>query len=307
VMFDEAQLYSNTTNQVSFATTPYLGTNGSYPFDGEVAEIMIYNTVLSAAQRASVGEYLQGKYNLAFGTGSGNTDGVPNSWLLQYFGTTNVNPMLDYDGNGLTVAQDYASGYDPVDAYNGRPFVVLPSGLGNCYTYDASGRLAKASYANGVNVQFTSDAASNVSSVSNYGSIVQWRIANNLPPDGTGNGADTVILGGDGVPNLAKYAFGLAASTHAPANDPVVTVSNPNGGFLTITYTRPDPAPSDIAYTVRVSPDGVNWNSGGAATVALSTTVNNGVATVVVRDNTPVYAPNFGRRIQLVIQRVPSP
>jgi hypothetical protein len=59
---DGVTLLNSTTNTVSFNTTPLLGSDGSYPFDGEIAEVIVYNSVLTAAQRATVGQYLQGKY-----------------------------------------------------------------------------------------------------------------------------------------------------------------------------------------------------------------------------------------------------
>jgi Concanavalin A-like lectin/glucanases superfamily/Fibronectin type III domain len=305
--FNGVTLFSSATNTVSFATNPELGSNGVNAFDGEIAEVIIYNNVLTAQQRAIVEWYLQSKYNLQTGASSGSTDGIPNTWLLEYFGTTAVNPNYDFINNGQTVAQDYAAGVSPVDYYNGRPFAVVPSGLANTYSYDLSGRLAKASYSNGVNVQFTSDAASNVTNVANYGPIVQWRMANNLPPDGTGTGADSAVLANDGVPNLVKYALGLAPQAVAPTDTPIVSLSSISGGYVTLTYTRPDPAPSDLIYTVRVSADGVNWSSGVGATTGVSTAVSDGIATVVVRDNVAVTAPATIRYIQLGIQRIPQP
>ena len=122
--------------------------------------------------------------------------GVSDSWLTAHFGTTSVSTIADYDGNGETVLQDYVAGFNPVDHFNGRAFAILPSGLGNTYSYDLSGRLIEASYSNGVNVSLTNDPDSNITSVANYGPIVTWRTAESLPPDGTGNGADTAILAG---------------------------------------------------------------------------------------------------------------
>jgi hypothetical protein len=68
---------------------------------------------------------------------------------------------------------------------------------------------------------------------------------------------------------------------------------------------RPDPAPPELVYKVEVSTDGTTWAVNG--TVDLGTAVNNGMATVVVRDATPVNWPNFGRRIRLAIERKARP
>jgi len=61
---DGVTLLNSTTNTVSFNSSPLLGSNGSNPFDGQIAEVIVYNSVLNAAQRTTVGQYLQGKYNL---------------------------------------------------------------------------------------------------------------------------------------------------------------------------------------------------------------------------------------------------
>jgi len=260
--------------------------------------VLVYNRALSTAERQSIEAALTSKYVGVV---------IPNSWLTEYFGTTNVDPTVDYNGNGQTVAQDYAASVNPVDFFNGRAFAILPSGQGNTYSYDLSGRLIATSYSNGVNINFTNDPDSNITGVANYGAIVQWRTSESLPGDGTGNGADTAILGNDGIPNLAKYALGLDPTTTFVGECPEVSVTNLSSGYLELTYTRPDPAPADIVYTVQVSSDEVNWSSGSGATVNVSTTTNYGIATVVVRDATPVGSPSFGRYIRLAIQRIPTP
>jgi hypothetical protein len=43
-------------------------------------------------------------------------DGLPVAWLLQNFGTTNINASADPTGKGVTVAQDYLAGTDPNNA-----------------------------------------------------------------------------------------------------------------------------------------------------------------------------------------------
>jgi|694.fasta_scaffold52926_4 endonuclease/exonuclease/phosphatase family metal-dependent hydrolase len=50
---------------------------------------------------------------------SGLTDGLPNSWWLQYFGTVEgVSAAVDSDGDGFSNAQEYAMGTSPTDYYS---------------------------------------------------------------------------------------------------------------------------------------------------------------------------------------------
>ena len=205
-----------------------------------------------------------------------------------------------------------------MDYYNGRAFTTgllasVPSSI--AYTYDVSGRVITASYGSSGSLAFTHDAASNLTSVASSGigggggaTIVDWRTANGLPADGTGDGADAAILANDGLPNLAKYAFGLAPRTTITADQPALKLTTlGSSDYLTLTYQRPDAAPSDLIYTVEVSTNGTSWSSGSGATVAGNTVVSNGLATVTVRDATAVGAPNFGRRIRLSLERRSQP
>ena len=296
----------NPNVQYGFGAYPAIGGYPPGALNGDIAEVIVYSRVLSEGEQNSVYAYLASKYSLPGIVANLNSPVVTSSWLTQYFGSFNVNTSLDYNGNGQTVAQDYASGSNPVDITNGRPFAITFSSAATLYTYDQSGRLNGVSHANGVNLTVTSDNASNITGVSNFGPIVQWRISNNLPADGTGNGSDTAVLANDGVPNLVKYALGLNPTTAVTGAVPVVVLSNSNGnGYLTLTYTRPDPAPTDILYQVQVSSDGIHWSSGTGAIVNVSTTVTSGLASVVVSDATPVGTQTFGRQIRLAIQRLP--
>ena len=270
----------NANTVPTFTSSAPLGTVGGQHFAGDIAEIIIYDHALSAAEREAVGYYLNGKFAFAPPT----TFAAP--------------------GNGPSGS---------VDPYNGRAFVLGNSaGVGPAtitYSYDASGRVLSAGYGTAMNMQFSHDSASNLSSAAGFdsgGPIVAWRTANNLPADGTGVGADLVIIAGDRLPNLAKYAFGLYPNVAYTANQPAVSTTNVAGSnYLTLTYQRPDPPPADIIYTIEVSGDyGASWSSGPSATVAVSTTIANGMATVVVRDATPISIVPFGRQIRISITRV---
>jgi hypothetical protein len=62
------QHYTTATNTVGFTTAPLLGYGnvggGNYYLDGDVAEALLYDSVLSGSNRASVENYLNGKYAL---------------------------------------------------------------------------------------------------------------------------------------------------------------------------------------------------------------------------------------------------
>lgn len=259
---------------------------------------------------------------VALGTNPANADtdgdGISDGWEVLH----GLNPRsaadasIDTDGDGQTNAQEYAAGTNPLDYADGRAFALSTTTVSGtvAYAYDASGRVINATYGSGSVVTFAHDAASNLTTISTVGgggsggAIVDWRMAHGLPPDGSGDGADDAILAADGLPNLAKYAFGLDPHAVAVGDFPSVTVANVGGNsYLTLTYQRPDPASADLTYTVQVSADGVTWVSGAGNTVDVSATANNGAATIVVRDATPVSAPVFGRRIQLKIERRAQP
>ncbi len=289
--------------------------SGNYGYAGQIAEVLVYNRALSDTERAQVETALSNRYGLGGGTnGDSDHNGLPDAWELQYFGHIGVDPNADPDGDGLTNAQEFAAGSSPVDFFNGRGFALSTTSGGIStinYTYDTSGRIVLADYSGGKSIAFIHDAASNLSAVTStgiVGTIESWRTAHGLPADGSGDGADTAILAGDGLPNLAKYAFGLDPHVAATGDFPVISLTNLGGvDYLTLTYVRPEPPGDDLIYTVEVSADGSTWVSGAGATVEVSTTVNNGVATVVVRDATTVGSPAFGRRIRLKIERRAQP
>lgn len=63
---DGVMQYRNTTNTVAFTTTPYLGRNGwGYGFSGDIAELLIYDHVLTDTDRYAASTYLTQKYALA--------------------------------------------------------------------------------------------------------------------------------------------------------------------------------------------------------------------------------------------------
>ena len=94
--------------------------------------------------------------------------------------------------------------------------------------------------------------------------------------------ADSEDPDGDGLANLLEYALSL---------DPLAINAGPEpsieNDYLTLTYTRTNPHPPDVAYAGGVSPDLADWCFDPACTVT-QTTVNGNTATVRVRDTVPV-------------------
>jgi hypothetical protein len=73
---------------------------------------------------------------------SGNVDGIPDSWLIYYFGTTNLSPFSDPDGDAHggvwnTLLYDYTNGVSPVKTMiaewgaDAGSMSTIPYGLGN--------------------------------------------------------------------------------------------------------------------------------------------------------------------------------
>lgn len=58
-----------------------------------------------------------------------NYDGMDDRWEMQFFGTLDVNPDDDPDGDGLTNLQEFQNGSDPTQFYNGTtPDLAIVSG-----------------------------------------------------------------------------------------------------------------------------------------------------------------------------------
>ena len=57
----------------------------------------------------------------------GNGSGLPVAWEMEYFGTTNINPNADPDGDGMSNLQEYLAGTNPTDP-NSRLRIIAISG-----------------------------------------------------------------------------------------------------------------------------------------------------------------------------------
>jgi putative Ig domain-containing protein len=89
---------------------------------------------------------------------------------------------------------------------------------------------------------------------------------------------DSAEPAGDGIPNLLKYALNLNPFIVGESGLPVASIATTgSGNYLTLTYTRVLSA-TDITYTVQVSTDLQNWNSGpGFTDPPVATGTSNGV------------------------------
>ncbi len=60
---DGTQIFTTATNTVGWSTTPKIG-GETFFCDGDIAELILYSTVLSTADRTAVKTYIAAKYNL---------------------------------------------------------------------------------------------------------------------------------------------------------------------------------------------------------------------------------------------------
>jgi hypothetical protein len=105
----------------------------------------------------------------------------------------------------------------------------------------------------------------------------------------------------DGVSNLMKYALNMDPTVNSVQGLPVSSLATSGGKqYLTISFTQREDV-SDLAYTVQISSDLVNWYSGASYTTSVSSTpMGNGIFTTVVRDLTAVGTTR-SRYIRLVV------
>ena len=93
---------------------------------------------------------------------------------------------------------------------------------------------------------------------------------------------------GDGVPNLVKYALGLNAMIHGTRDRLTSgTLTGAQPLFLSLTYTRPEPPPEGLMYTVELSSSlfPAVWRTNETSVVG--NTVSNGLRTITTRDVQP--------------------
>ena len=98
---------------------------------------------------------------------------------------------------------------------------------------------------------------------------------------------DAATPSGDGVPNIIKYALGL--NPLAVVTNSLFTFGSDTNGYFALTYTRPDPPPTDISYQIVSSADLTTWCTNGACVQPGLILLNpNGTATVTTETTVPV-------------------
>ncbi|MBL9156454.1 MAG: fibronectin type III domain-containing protein [Verrucomicrobiales bacterium] len=116
-----------------------------------------------------------------------------------------------------------------------------------------------------------------------------WLLNRGLPMDGSGDGIASGDLAGDGLSTLMKYALGLEPETLGHQGRLAFgEVTIEGSRYLTFSYTRPDPAPAGITYTVEGGNDLATWTDIG---IVLHADVLNGdLRTLTYRDTTAIGA-----------------
>lgn len=91
-----------------------------------------------------------------------------------------------------------------------------------------------------------------------------WRLENFGTTTNTGNAANTFVPGPDGLPNLIRYALGLASGQNGMTNGTAPTVGIRRVGgvsYPTLTFIY-DPAADDVRLSVAISETVVSWVDG---------------------------------------------
>jgi hypothetical protein len=117
----------------------------------------------------------------------------------------------------------------------------------------------------------------------------QWLLARGLPMDGSGEGSASADLAGDGLSNLMKYALGLEPDTLGHQGRLAFgEVTIEGSRYLTVSYTRPDPASAGITCTVEGGSDLSTWSDAGI--VLHADVLNGNLRTLTYRDTTAIGA-----------------
>lgn len=99
---------------------------------------------------------------------------------------------------------------------------------------------------------------------------------------------DDASPAGDGISNLMKYALGL--DPNQSSSKLLLRPGFATNGFFEFSYTRPDPPPSDVDYTVSVSENLTNWCTNDCSETVQIYPGTNGNVIVTTRNVIPIDA-----------------
>ncbi len=106
---------------------------------------------------------------------------------------------------------------------------------------------------------------------------------------------------GDGVPNLVKYAFGVAPMDNSGTQLPALTLVEAPGQppALALIFAK-NPQAEGIRYALEISTDLVNWNEANSSTELLDTNPD-GTELVRMRENSPTPGSRRFARLKVVL------
>ena len=76
----------STTNTVDWKKTPKIGRSTGVSFDGDFAEVLMFDRVLTTKERDYILTYFANKYNIAASPSDTDFDGLTDNWEIQFFG-----------------------------------------------------------------------------------------------------------------------------------------------------------------------------------------------------------------------------
>jgi len=124
------------------------------------------------------------------------------------------------------------------------------------YTYDADGVLKHVDHGSTNRVRYAFDPGGNLLSVEGPTQLEVWRHQNFGTLDSEGAAADDAVIANDGVPNLVKYALGLAPQQQAQPGD-VSQLIKTSAGLEFYYWARVGDERLNVQ--VQRSPDLSNW------------------------------------------------
>ena len=87
----------------------------SHYLQGALAEVLVFDRILSPSEHVAVERYLGEKYGLALQPSDLDNDGLSDAWELQYFGNLTQTAAGDFDGDGVSNLDEFRRGTDPTD------------------------------------------------------------------------------------------------------------------------------------------------------------------------------------------------